>query len=104
MGLFHIAGRLVQLLDSELVGTEWWPDMLCPRHPSLSFRRSPRLSHFPAYQTPYQLRATIRRSPGRALRSIQRASLDGRRSQAASAARRWMLPTVERGPPVHFSV
>ena len=107
MGLFRVTGRLGQVLDPGLTGTEWWwPNALWHR----SFRIQPRRSSrphpgSPAYQSLYQqLRAASRRSPGRALRSIQRASLDGSRSPAASARRRWMLPTVERGPPVHLSV
>jgi hypothetical protein len=41
---------------------------------------------------------------GRAPQSIQRITLARMSSGAASAFRRWMPPTVERGPPVQFSV
>jgi hypothetical protein len=105
MGLFPVFGCPVQVLDPKLVNTEWWPNMLWQSSQCMPFRwSSRRFSHFPASQSRYQLRAANRRSPGRALKSIQRASLSGRRVPAASASRRWMLPTVERGPPVHFSV
>ena len=106
MGLFRVCGRLGQVLDPELTGTEWWPNVLWPRSLRMQPRRSSRHHpRSPAYQSLYQqLRAASRWSPGRALRSIQRASLSGRGTPAASASRRWMLPTVERGPPVHFSV
>jgi hypothetical protein len=39
-------------------------------------------------------------SPGRATKSIQRNLLRRRHSRLASGLRRWMLPTVERGPPI----
>jgi hypothetical protein len=105
MGLFPGSGRPMQMLDPEFVGTEWWSNALWQWRPSLHPPRSPRhLSRFPAYPSHYQLRAAIRRSAGRALKSIPRTLLNGRRSSAPSASHRWMLPTVERGPPVHISV
>jgi hypothetical protein len=40
----------------------------------------------------------------RAYQSIQRTSLTRRQSRTGTALRRWMLPTVERGPPATICV
>ncbi len=42
--------------------------------------------------------------PDRASESIQRISLMGKGSRTGTALRRWMLPTVERGPPATICV
>jgi hypothetical protein len=44
--------------------------------------------------------ATDPQFPDRATKSIQRNLLRRRRSRTTSTLRRWMLPTVERGPPI----
>ena len=60
-------------------------------HPSLSFRL-----HFL-----HQLRATSPHVPDRAPESIRLTPLRRIWCRAATGFRRWMLPTVERGPPGH---
>jgi hypothetical protein len=104
MGLFPVSSRPMHVLDTELVNTDW-PNVLwrnSPATPSCRPLRS--LSRFPSHHSRFQLRAATRRFPGRALKSIQRTLLKDCRFPVASTSRRWMLPTVERGPPVHFSV
>jgi hypothetical protein len=48
----------------------------------------------------FQSCAITRHVPDRATKSIQRNSLRRRCSWTTSMLRRWMLPTVERGPPI----
>jgi hypothetical protein len=48
----------------------------------------------------FQPCATNPQFPDRAIKSIQRNLLRRRRSRTTSTLRRWMLPTVERGPPI----
>jgi hypothetical protein len=54
----------------------------------------------PAPRFSFQSRAIDPHFPDRAIKSIQRNLLSSRRSRSTSALRRWMLPTVERGPPI----
>ena len=78
-----------------------WPDPLWWRiasrqqhstsYPSVSFRQ----------QFLHQLRATSPCVPDRAPESIRQTSLRRIWYRTASGFRRWMLPTVERGPPGH---
>ena len=77
-----------------------WPDPLWWRtarqqhstsYPPLSFR----------LQFLHQLRATWPRVPDRAPESIRQTPLRRIWYRTASGFRRWMLPTVERGPPGH---
>jgi hypothetical protein len=49
---------------------------------------------------PSQIRATSRRSADRASQCIQRAPLSRKHFSPRTTLRRWMLPLVERGPPV----
>jgi len=73
----------------------WWPIASQQQHstsfPSLSFRL-PFL---------HQLRATSLRAPDRAPESIRQTPLRRIWYRTASVFRRWMPPTVERGPPGH---
>jgi hypothetical protein len=48
----------------------------------------------------FQPCATNPQFPDRAIKSIQRNLLRRIRSRTPSTLRRWMLPTVERGPPI----
>jgi hypothetical protein len=108
MGSFPLAAIMSSMLNPlrNCVARSRWPEVLWRRSPSSlhwcsSFDDPPRLL------TPrplFHFRATKLHSPDRASQSIQQALLARRRSRTASMLRRWMLPTVERGPPVHFSV
>lgn len=73
----------------------WWRTASRHQHstsfPSLSFR----------LQFLHQLRATSSRVPDRASESIRQTPLRRIWCRTASGFRRWMLPTVERGPPGH---
>ena len=106
MGLFHRVSRIEQVLDPPCAAgaRNEWPSVLWRRNSWFMLPRQsfPHLS--PASPSHFQLRVARVRSPGRALESIRRACLARRRTRTASTYRWWMLPTVERGPPVHISV
>ncbi len=103
MELFHCADMSWPNLDPQrgVARERLWPDplwwriasrqQLSPSYPSLSFR----------LQFLHQLRATSPRVPDRAPESIQQTPLRRIWYRTASVFRRWMLPTVERGPPGH---
>jgi hypothetical protein len=78
----------------------------CPD--ALRWRTASRQQHSTSYpslpfrlQFLHQLRATGPRVPDRATESIRQTPLRLIWCRAASVFRRWMLPTVERGPPGH---
>ena len=107
MGLF----QFVRL--NGVVGNPWrggpgrlWPELMWWPEPSPSphsrFIPHPALSS--SIQLMHQLRATSSGLLGGASESIRRTPLARRWTATASAFRRWMLPTVERGPPGHSSV
>jgi len=78
---------------------QWWPDAPARCNASLKFHPS-LPSDFPFT---YQSCASGIRSPAGATESTRR-TLVPSWSRTARAFRRWMLPTVERGPPGHGSV
>ena len=108
MGFFPFAGVISSLLNPLRMGAArcGWPEVLWRRHSSSKHQRQSLVNtcRFPAPRPLFQSRATSLRSPERASQSIQRASLARSRFSTASALRRWMLPTLERGPPVHIGV
>ena len=102
MGLFQLAHMSDVVANPQRSGTGrlwpelmWWPPLSPSQH--FSSRYSPSLSFSPQFL--HQLRATSSRLLVRASESTRWASLVHR--WAARALRRWMLPTVERGPPGH---
>src|SRR5215207_5775970 len=104
MGFFRFAGGSSSVPNPRHAGPvrSRWPEVLwrrCSRSrvPHQSLYGSSLLSP-PHFQS--QPRATSARSPDRAPPIIQRPPLSRRSSGAASAFRRWLLPTVERGPPI----
>ena len=108
MGFFPFAGIISSLLNPLRMSAARcrWSEVLWRRHTSCSHQRKDLVvtSRFPTPQPHFQSRATSLRSPDRASQSIQRASLSRSRFSAATELHRWMLPTVERGPPVHVRV
>ena len=107
MGLFRFAGMSAVAVDPHRGGSGrlwpelmWWPEPW-PHQPSRLYRR-PSLSS--SLQPIQQLRVTGSRVVGHALESIRRSRLTRSWTAVARAFRRWMLPTVERGPPGHSSV
>lgn len=108
MGFFPFAGIISSLLNPLRMGAArcGWPEVLWRRHSSSRHQRQSLVNTcpFPAPRLLFQSRATSLRSPERGSQSIQRASLARSRFSTASALRRWMLPTLERGPPVHIGV
>jgi hypothetical protein len=107
MGTFQLAG-MSSLLSNPKPGStrerlwpqfEWWPDAPMCQQSSLRFHPSSSINP----HTLYQFCAVDARSAGRAPESTRR-SLLRMWSGTARAFRRWMLPTVERGPPGHGSV
>jgi hypothetical protein len=108
MGLFPLAAIMSSMLNPlrNCVARGRWPQVLWRRCPS-SLHWCSTLDDPPRLPTPrplFHFRATQLHSPDRASQSIQQALLARRRARTASLLCRWMLPTVERGPPVHFSV
>jgi hypothetical protein len=106
MGSFRFAGINSLVLNPGHVGSanrNRWPEVpwrrcTSPACPS-QILRSPYLFPASPSSSPSPPRATSRHTPDRASESIQRTSLT-RTSGTTSILRRWMLPTVERGPPV----
>ena len=102
MGLFRIRGTN-SMLDPLCRATmhNRWLDVRW-RGPTPSLRQSKPPDSASLHKTNrflFQPRAINPHSPDRAIQSIQRALLRRRPSSSTSAPRRWMLPTVERGPP-----
>lgn len=107
MGMFPLAGTISLMLHPLRISAarSRWPEVLWRRY-------STHIQECSSFDLP--LRLTISRPPfpsrattdsaDRASESIQRIVLGRRRSSTANVLRRWMLPTVERGPPVHISV
>ena len=105
MGVSPLAATFATLPYRTRLGRYWWPTLpwrssalytqqyaLNTLSASNSFRSTaPRFSS--------QSRATSRRSADRASEGIQRAPLSRIRFSPEITLRRWMLPTVERGPP-----
>jgi len=108
MGLFPFAGTISSMLNPSRVNAACgrWPESfwrrsalamhLCRSVPSLQLSVFSRLTHLRSLSHP---RASNRRPAGRAAGYGQWASLSHRRASATAALRRWMFPTVERGPP-----
>jgi hypothetical protein len=108
MGLFPLAATMSSILNPlrQYVARGRWPEVLWRRRASSMHQCSP-IDNSPQLVATWPLpqsRATTIHLSDRAPLSIQRAALTDRRSRIAAALRRWMLPTVERGPPVHISV
>ena len=108
MGFFPLAGTISSMLDWLRMSAvrSRWPEVLWPRYfqyfrPCVSSDTPPRFS---PSRTQNQHRATNGHLAARAFESIRRNALERRHSSTASVLRRWMPPTVERGPPVHISV
>ncbi len=106
MGSLRCAGTTPLVFNPWLVGSpgNGWPNHLWQRctwrmHQRQSIHHLPLFSAFTSLSP---IRATLR-SFDRASESIQWRPLL-RAGAGARALRRWMLPTVERGPPVHISV
>jgi hypothetical protein len=106
MGLFPLAGTISSMNPLRMsAARSRWPEFLWRRYSSYiqeccSSNLPLRLTTSRPYQSP---RATTE-SADRASESIRLTALERRRSRTASALHRWMLPTVERGPPVPISV
>jgi hypothetical protein len=108
MGLFPLAATLSSMRPAPHLRTarHWWPSPIWRRCGSNMQCRigNPPLQLDPFRPTTSRLQsqfpAISRQAAGRAPQRIQRAPLSGRRSSTAAPLRRWMLPTVERGPPV----
>ena len=109
MGLFPLAVTPSPIRPSPHFRTAryCWPNLLW-RHYAANIRQhmngnGPLQSapSRPATSRPQsQFRAIFRQSAHRASQCIQLAPLSRRRSSTATTLRRWMRPTVERGPPV----
>jgi hypothetical protein len=106
MGLFPLAGTISSMHPLRIsAARSRWPEVLWRRYSShiqecCSSNLPLRLTISRPSPSP---RATTD-SADRASESIRRTALERRRSRTASALHRWMLPTVERGPPVPNSV
>jgi hypothetical protein len=103
MGLFELADVNSLVFDPEwgVAPARLWPKLKWwPTRPLSRQSRSacPSLSSSLQFLYP---RATTTYTAGRASESIRRLPLARR---VASGYRRWMPPTVERGPPGHSSV
>jgi hypothetical protein len=108
MGFFPLAGTIWSILNPlrvKAAGSRW-PVVLWRRSFQYIQQVDPtdNPSRLTVSRPLFQSRATSNHSADRASESIQRAALRRRHSRTASTLRRWMLPTVERGPPVHISV
>ena len=108
MGLFPLVATRSPIRPSPHPRTarHWWPNLLwrycAASMPQCMIGDAP-LQSAPSRPTFFrpqsQSRANPRQSDHRASQRIQRAPLSRRRSRTASTLRRWMPPTVERGPP-----
>ena len=103
MELFHCADMSWSNLNPQqsLARGKPWPDPVRWRRPSRQQYSSPHPSLSFRLHFLHQLRATSPCVPDRAPESIR--LIPPRRiwCRAATVFRRWMLPTVERGPPGH---
>jgi hypothetical protein len=108
MGLFPLAGAISLMLHPLRIGAarSRWPEVLWRRYSSHTQECDS--SYLPLRLTtsrpPFPATRANTDSGDRATESIQRTALARRRSTTTRVLRRWMLPTVERGPPVHISV
>jgi hypothetical protein len=108
MGLFPFAATISSMLNPlrAMVTRSRWPEV--PWRPGYSYEDLRRSPTNPPRAIPSRLltqaRAIESSVPDRASESIQRSSLSRRHSRTGSALRRWMLPTVERGPPATICV
>jgi hypothetical protein len=110
MGLFPFATSTWSMLNPPRAGAKRsrWPEIpwrLRAWQPH-SYQISP--SDNPSRPTPLrplsQARAIAHLFADRASESIQRISLVRKRSRTGTTVRRWMPPTVERGPPATICV
>jgi hypothetical protein len=108
MGLFPLAATISSMLNPlrAIATRSRWPE--APWRPSDSYMHQRTLPHGPsrsaAPRSLFQSRAITSQSLHRASQSIQRDSFRRKCSQAGTTLRRWMLPTVERGPPATLCV
>ena len=108
MGSFPFAGTISSMLNPSHVNAACgrWPEVFwrrsalamhhCRSVPALQLSVFFRLTHLRSLSHP---RASTPRPAGRAAGWGERTLLPHRRTSATAALRRWMLPTVERGPP-----
>jgi hypothetical protein len=107
MGSLRCAGSTPLVFKPWLVGSprNGWPNLLWQRCTWRMYQSQP--IHHPSLPSASSSLSPIRamlRSSDRASESIPWRPLLRAGAGAARALRRWMLPTVERGPPVHISV
>ena len=93
MGVFPLAGTISSMLNPSRVNAA------CGRWPEEFWRRSALAMHLCRSVPALHLSAFSRLTHHRSL-SYPRASTPRPAGRAIAALRRWMLPTVERSPPV----
>ena len=107
MGLFPLAGTISSMLHPLRIGAarSYWPAVLWRR--CSAYTQQNHSSELPSRLTTLKPSSPSRATTDtvqRASESIQRTALERTCGSTASVLRRWMLPTVERGPPVQISV
>jgi hypothetical protein len=107
MGLFPLAATIS--MDSPprwRMAREWWRNLFWRPpttivQPNLTqYAVPPDPSRLLCSESHSQFRAIPQQPRDRASQCIQRAPLSRRSTRIATTLRRWMLPIVERGPPV----